>query len=192
MDEHVVEPLACHRSKPPMATRPRSAITAPAALTSITDALNHTTNITSVTGGGRPLTIVDPNGATNGTTTTLTYDPRQRLLTSAVASSSGTHTTTYTYDAAGNLTKTTQPDGSYIASTYDTAHRVTKLTNVLGEYISYTLDALGDKTQIIPTTAQARSPGSTRPPSMRSGACLSIQGVLQAKTRLMSTIRMGM
>src|SRR6202012_1550940 len=117
------------------------------ALTSIKDALNHTTNITSVTGGGRPLTIVDPNGATNGTTTTLTYDARQHLLTSAVASSSGTHTTTYTYDAAGNLTKTTQPDGSYIAQTYDTAHRITKLTDVLGDYIAYTLDALGDKTQ---------------------------------------------
>lgn len=116
------------------------------ALTSITNPLSQVTNITSNTGGGRPLTIVDPNGATNGMTTTLTYDPRQRLLTSAVASSAGTHTTTYTYDAAGNLTKTTFPDASYIANTFDTAHRLTKVTDALGNYIAYTLDALGDRT----------------------------------------------
>jgi len=34
------------------------------ALTSITDPLTHITNITSHTGGGRPLTIVDPNSVT--------------------------------------------------------------------------------------------------------------------------------
>lgn len=117
------------------------------ALTSITNPLSQVTNITSSTGGGKPLTIVDPNGATNGMTTTLTYDARQRLLTSAVASSAGTHTTTYTYDATGNLTKTSYPDGSYIANTFDTAHRVTRLTNALGDYVAYTLDALGDRTQ---------------------------------------------
>lgn len=118
------------------------------ALTSITDALSHVASITSHTGGGRPLTIVDPNGATNGMTTTFTYDARQRLIGRAVASSAGTHTTTYTLDPAGNLTKVTLPDSSYIQYVYDTAHRATKATNALGEYQTYTLDALGDKTQI--------------------------------------------
>ena len=119
------------------------------ALTSITDALNHVTNINSHTGGGLPETIVDPNGATNGTTTTLTYDPRQRLTSKAVATASnGTETTTYTLDAAGNLTKLTLADNSYISYVYDTAHRVTKATNALGEYQMYTLDALGDRTQV--------------------------------------------
>jgi RHS repeat-associated protein len=118
------------------------------ALTSITDALSHVTNITSHTAGGLPETIVDPNGSTNGTTTTLSYDPRQRLTSKAVASSAGTHTTTYTLDAAGNLTKLTLPDNSYIAYVYDTAHRVTQATNALGEYQTYTLDALGDRTQV--------------------------------------------
>jgi YD repeat-containing protein len=50
------------------------------ALTAITNALGQTTSITAHTGGGSPLTIVDPNGVT----TNLSYDARQRLLTSAV------------------------------------------------------------------------------------------------------------
>jgi RHS repeat-associated protein len=112
------------------------------ALTSITDALTHATNITSHTAGGRPLTIVDPNSVTS----TLTYTPRQWLLSSSVSTSGGARTTTYTYDAAGNLTKTTLPDSSYLASTFDSAHRITKVTDALGSYTSYTLDALGDRT----------------------------------------------
>jgi RHS repeat-associated protein len=112
------------------------------ALTSITDALSHVTNITSSTAGGLPETIVDPNSVT----TTLTYSPRQWLLTSAVSGSGGTFTTTWTYDAAGNLTKKTLPDNSYLAPSYDTAHRIIKVTDALGDYANYTLDALGDVT----------------------------------------------
>jgi len=118
------------------------------ALTSIKNALSQTTNITSVTTGGRPLTVVDPNGSTNGTTTTYTYDARQRLTSKAVAQGGTTQTTTYTIDPASQLTKVTYPDSSYLSYAYDTAHRVTKATNALGEYQSYTLDALGDKTQV--------------------------------------------
>jgi RHS repeat-associated protein len=118
------------------------------ALTSLTNAKNQVTNITSHTAGGLPETIVDPNGSSNGTTTTLSYDPRQRLTTKAVSSSAGTHTTTYTLDAAGSLTKLTLPDNSYISYVYDTAHRVTKATNALSEYQTYALDALGDRTQV--------------------------------------------
>jgi RHS repeat-associated protein len=114
------------------------------ALTSITDALSHATHITSYTGGGRPETIVDPNSVT----TTLTYDPRQRLLSSEVSGSSGNFTTSNTYDAAGNLMKTTLPDSSYIANTYDTAHRITKITDALGNYTIYALNALGERTQV--------------------------------------------
>lgn len=113
------------------------------ALTSITDALTHATNITSVTNGGRPLTIVDPNSVT----TTLTYSPRQWLLTRSVSTGGGARTTTFTYDAAGNLTKITLPDSSFLANTYDNAHRVTKVTDALSNYVSYTLDALADRTQ---------------------------------------------
>jgi RHS repeat-associated protein len=118
------------------------------ALTSIKNALNQTTTITSHMGGGLPETIVDPNGSTNGITTTLTYDPRQRLIKKAVGTSAGTETTTYALDPAGNLTKLTLADNSYISRAYDAAHRVTQATNALGEYQTYTLDGMGDQTQV--------------------------------------------
>jgi RHS repeat-associated protein len=114
------------------------------ALTSITDALSHETQITGSTGGGLPETIVDPNG----TTTTLSYDARQRLTSKEVAVSGlSTLTTTYTLDPTGELNKLTLPDGSYLSYTYDAAHRVTQVENALGYLLEYTLDALGDVTQ---------------------------------------------
>jgi RHS repeat-associated protein len=113
------------------------------ALTSTTDAKGHVTNITAHTGGGLPLTIVDPNSVT----TTLTYGPRLWLTSSTVSGSSGTYKTAWAYDAAGNLIQTTLPDNSYISNTLDTAHRLIKVTDALGNYTSYTLDALGDRTQ---------------------------------------------
>lgn len=114
------------------------------ALTSITDALTHAVNITSHTGGGRPLTIIDPNNVT----TTLAYDARQRITSSSVSTSAGARTTTYTRDPAGQLTQVTLPDNSFIAYTYDTAHRVTKITDALTHFLQYTLDALGDITSV--------------------------------------------
>ncbi len=113
------------------------------ALVRVTNALGQATNVSAHTGGGLPETVVDPNGVT----TTLTYDARQRLLTSTVATSQGPRTTTYTYDAAGNLIKTTLPDGSALANTYDTAHRLTTITDLFHENVAYTLDALGDRTK---------------------------------------------
>ena len=112
------------------------------ALTSITDPMTHATSITSHTGGGRPLTIVDPNSVT----TTLTYDQRQRLTSSSVATSAGARTTTYTIDPTGLIAKVTLPDSSFLSYTYDTAHRLTQVTNALGDYFKFTLDALGDRT----------------------------------------------
>jgi RHS repeat-associated protein len=114
------------------------------ALTSITDPLTHATNITSHTGGGRPLTIVDPNSVT----TTLTYDQRQRLTTSAVTTSTGVLTTTYTIDPTGELKQLQLPDGSTLTYTHDTAHRLTQVTDTQNNYTQYTPDALSDVTAI--------------------------------------------
>jgi RHS repeat-associated protein len=112
------------------------------ALTNVQNALLQNTQITSHTGGGLPLTIVDPNSVT----TTLTYSQRNWLLTSTVATSAGNLTTQNTYDAAGNLTQVKQPDGSYLNNAYDTAHRLTTVTDSFGNSIDYTLDGLGDRT----------------------------------------------
>jgi RHS repeat-associated protein len=114
------------------------------ALTEISNALSQNTNITAHTGGGLPLTVVDPNGIT----TALTYNTRNRLLTSTVRTSGGNFETIYGYDPAQNLTSVTLPDGSELTNGYDTAHRLTSVTDLFGNYIEYTLDALGDRTLI--------------------------------------------
>lgn len=113
-------------------------------LASIKDALNHTVNITSYDPTGRPLSITDVNGVV----TTLVYDQRQRLLTSTVHTTGGNLTTSYGYDLAGNLTKITQPDNSYLVFTYDPAHRLTKITDALGNYTVLTPDPANNITQV--------------------------------------------
>jgi RHS repeat-associated protein len=113
------------------------------ALTSTTDAKGHVTKITLHTGGGLPKIVVDPNGVT----TTLAYEPRQWLTSSTVSGTGGAYATSWTYDKAGNLIKTTLPDSSYLENTYDDAHRLIKVTDALGNYTTYTLDALSDRTQ---------------------------------------------
>ena len=129
---------------PPKGSGFGTAITfdATGALTAVTDALSQAWNITSHTGGGRPLIMVDPNSVT----TTLTYSPRNWPLTKTVTTSAGNLTTTNLFDAAGNLTKVTQPDGSYFTATYDTAHRRTQMADSFGNSMNYTLDAAGDRT----------------------------------------------
>lgn len=105
----------------------------------IANALGQVASIPSYDANGRPLIIQDPNGLA----TTLAYDSRGRLTSRTV----GTVTTTYTYDAVGQLTRVTQPDGSYIASTYDAAHRLTGIADNLGNRIAYTLDAMSNRTK---------------------------------------------
>jgi probable HAF family extracellular repeat protein/YD repeat-containing protein len=114
------------------------------ALTEISNALSQNTNITAHTGGGLPLTVVDPNGIT----TALTYNTRNHLLTSTVMTNGGNFETIYGYDPAQNLTSVTLPDGSELTNGYDTAHRLTSVTDLFGNYIEYTLDALGGRTLI--------------------------------------------
>jgi len=106
---------------------------------SITNAAGHVTNITAYNAHGQPRTIVDPNGMT----TTLGYDARQRLT----SRNSGGEVTSYDYDGAGQLTKVTLPDGSYLSYSYDAAHRLTGMSDNLGNSIAYTLDAMGNRTQ---------------------------------------------
>ena len=119
------------------------------ALTGITDALGHITQITSHTGGGLPLTVIDPNHIT----TTLTYDGRLNLNTSTVHSGSSNLTTTWTWDAANSLQSVQKPDGSMLTYGYDTAHRLTDITDLFGNNAHFTLNALGNATAISITNA---------------------------------------
>ncbi len=121
------------------------------ALNSIKDALGHETQITSLTGGGLPLTIIDPNNVT----ATLTYDARLNLHTGTLTTTAGKLVTTWTHDAANNLTAIQWPDNSKLTYGYDTAHRLTGINDLLGNSIAYTLDALGDRTLIQTKNASA-------------------------------------
>ena len=104
----------------------------------ITNAAGHVTGITAYNPNGQPVTMVDANGLT----TTMTYDARLRLKTRNV----GGELTTYDYDFAGQLTKVTLPDGSFLSYDYDTAHRLVGMEDSLGNRVSYTLDAMGNRT----------------------------------------------
>jgi YD repeat-containing protein len=113
----------------------------------ITNAAGHTTSITAYNAHGQPLTMVDANGLT----TTMTYDPRQRLTSRTM----GSEATTYDYDFLGQLTKVTLPDGSFLSYDYDTAHRLTGMQDNLGNRIVYTLDGMGNR-----TNEEARDPAN--------------------------------
>ncbi|MGH8454303.1 MAG: hypothetical protein ACRESW_07105, partial [Nevskiales bacterium] len=108
-------------------------------LTSITNALNQVTQISSHDAHGNPLTITDANGVTSS----LTYDLRQRLLTRTVAGA----TTSFDYDDVGNLTRLTLPTGGFLSYSYDTTHRLTDIQDNQGNKIHYTLDAAGNRTK---------------------------------------------
>jgi RHS repeat-associated protein len=123
--------------------------TADGYVNAITDQLSHVTNITTLDGWGHPLTSVDPNSVT----TNYTYDGRGRIQSVTVNPGASQSQYGFTYDAAGNLTVITRPDGSTLTYTYDNAHRVTAVTNNLGETITYTLDALGGRTATVVRSA---------------------------------------
>ncbi|MBI3041815.1 MAG: RHS repeat protein [Betaproteobacteria bacterium] len=105
----------------------------------ITNALGHLTRITEYNAHGQPLAIMDPNGLV----TNLTYDERLRLTSRNV----GGEPTTYAYDNAGQLTRVTLPDGSFLDYAYDDAHRLTQIADSLGNRIAYTLDFAGNRVQ---------------------------------------------
>jgi RHS repeat-associated protein len=123
-------------------------------LTNIKDALNHNTHVATYKNGGLPLTVRDPNN----TLTTFAYSTRLWLTSAVMTTSAGSLTTSMTFDSAGELTKTTLPDSSYLAYTYNNAHQLTKTTNANSETANFTYDSAGDLTQ----TLWKNSAGTTK------------------------------
>ncbi len=120
-------------------------------LNTIIDPLGHITQLTNYNGSGLPLTMIDPNGVV----TALTYDARDRLLTRTVQAASGNATTAFSYDAAGQVTNITLPDGLFLNYQYDLAHRLQSVSDGLGESIAYSLDAAGNVTNQTVRNAQS-------------------------------------
>lgn len=104
----------------------------------VSNAKGHVTTYTKYDKHGQILEVTDANGVT----TVNTHDQRLRLLTSTV----GGQTTSYAYDAAGQLTRVTQPDASYVGFEFDEAHRQKAVFDSKGNRIEYTLDNVGNKT----------------------------------------------
>ena len=106
-------------------------------LQTVTNAAGHVTTFDSYTADGRPTQVTDANGAI----TTLAYTARGWLASRTQAG----ETTTYEYDAVGNLTKVTLPGGAWIAYVYDAANGLVEVSDRLGNHIEYELDVMGNR-----------------------------------------------
>ena len=62
---------------------------------------------------------------------------------------SGGGTTTYTYDAAGDLLSVTDPDDNVTSYTYTAAHQVATETSPTGGVYTYTYDLVGNLIQSV-------------------------------------------
>lgn len=84
----------------------------------------------------------------NGLITQLRYDLRDRLTQSIEKTSAADpgETTTFEYDAAGNLRKVIAPDGSFVSYSYDPAGRTDGMADSAGNATHYTLDEQGRRT----------------------------------------------
>lgn len=118
------------------------AFDASGSLITATNALGHTFRVTQHTAGGRPLGVIDANGVA----TTFAYDGRLRMTSATTATSSAPVVWTFGYDAAGNLSTITAPDGSQRTRTYDAAHLNTGESNLTGERRITSFDGLGNST----------------------------------------------
>ena len=97
--------------------------------------------------GGRPLTVHGPERRGDG----LRLDNAgMAVVLDALRLAPATSSPATTYDSAGNLTKTTLPDSSYLSYAYNDAHRLTTVTNALSESQRHHLRlARGDVTQTL-------------------------------------------
>jgi RHS repeat-associated protein len=117
-------------------------------LQSTTNALGHTITVLRYDGAGRVLSVRDANGVQTDTD----YDALGRITATHQraridgSASNDDATTTYTYDAAGNLSQITDADGVKVSFRYDAAHRLIGVDDALGNHIDYTLDARGLRT----------------------------------------------
>ena len=113
-------------------------------LTSVTNALDHSTQIIANDISGRPLEMV----SSNLLHTTFQYDVRGRLEQSSNFIENGIsgneRMTRYTYTPAGDIETISLPSGETLTWTYDAARRQIQLTNNLGQYITYEADPSGN------------------------------------------------
>ncbi|MDR0277988.1 MAG: hypothetical protein LBJ37_08890 [Paucimonas sp.] len=105
--------------------------------TSVTNAEGNRTLYSDFNEFGLPGKVTDVNGVY----TTLTYTEEGWLATSNTRGK----ITQHEYNASGDLTKTSYPDGSWTQYLYDQARRSIGEDNSSGIKIRYTLDSMGNR-----------------------------------------------
>jgi RHS repeat-associated protein len=86
--------------------------------------------------------MTDPNSVVS----TFTYDERGRLKTTTVDSSGIAALMSFDYNAAGDISKITRPNGAYLQYTWNDARRLTQIEDNTGAYVEYDRDNMGDIT----------------------------------------------
>lgn len=109
-------------------------------LKSVTNALDQITTVLEYDAHGNPTQISDQNGQV----TRITYDARQRVVSSNV----GGLENKYLYDAAGQLQRLTQPGSVILQYEYDSAHRLIRVSDIEGNSINYGLDDQGNRVRV--------------------------------------------
>ncbi|MDZ4150765.1 MAG: DUF6531 domain-containing protein, partial [Methylicorpusculum sp.] len=97
-----------------------------------------------------PTAVTEKTTATNSVTNTTAYNTTNKYVPQTVIADVGTGklnlTSTYTYDAVGNLTQVNGPRTDVtdtVATAYDNERRPTQLTNALGKLTKQAYDADG-------------------------------------------------
>jgi RHS repeat-associated protein len=108
-----------------------------------TNELAQVTTVNSVNGRGQPTRITDANAVI----TDFTWSAQGWLASVNVAPGASQALTSFTYNAAGDMTGITRPGGATLTMAYDNARRLTSITNGAGESIVYTRDLMGNVTK---------------------------------------------
>jgi YD repeat-containing protein len=121
--------------------RDSSATHNPGDLASVTNAAGEVTHFLEYSPAGKPTVV----RLANGNTMSLRYGPDQQLLSTVLEDGNGNvERREFGYDAAGNLTRTTGPDGASSTYAYDAAHRLTDVTDNAGNHKHFDLDGFGN------------------------------------------------
>ncbi len=83
--------------------------------------------------------LLTGEGFADGTSASFSYDVHQNLI----SMTDPTGTTSFTYNAAGQLTGVTYPDGSFLVYGYNSGGQRTQMTDQTGFTVNYNYDQLG-------------------------------------------------